>query len=153
MTRQREKAFLSIGEIATRSNLTVSAIRYYADEGLIHAVRSGGGTRNFARGELRRVSFIAIAQRLGFSLKQIRAQLARLPDDRPPTKKDWARISREFRRDIDERIAALERLRNKLDGCIGCGCLSLEACAIYNADDRAGDLGAGTNWVEQEPPD
>ena len=132
-----------------RTGHAVSAIRYYADEGLISALRSEGGNRRFARSEIRKVSFIAISQRLGFSLGEIREQMARLPDDRPPTKKDWARISCHFRADIDERIAQLERLRDRLDGCIGCGCLSLDTCAIYNADDKAAQFGPGTNWVER----
>ncbi|MEL6437012.1 MAG: redox-sensitive transcriptional activator SoxR [Pseudomonadota bacterium] len=149
MKHIQKKPFLTIGEVAARTNLAVSAIRYYADEGMISATRSAGGNRLFSRAELRRVSFIAISQRLGFSLSDIRKQLDRLPNDRPPTKKDWARISREFRKDINVRIDKLERLRDRLDGCIGCGCLSLEACAIYNADDKAADLGAGTNWVER----
>ncbi|MEO0544017.1 MAG: redox-sensitive transcriptional activator SoxR [Pseudomonadota bacterium] len=153
MSSINQKTYLTIGEVARRTNLAVSAIRYYADEGLITAVRSSGGTRNFTRAELRRVSFIAISQRLGFKLSEIRAQLENLPDNRPPTKSDWARISREFKSTIDTRIEALQRLRDRLDGCIGCGCLSLEACAIYNADDRAANLGAGTNWVERESPD
>ena len=149
MASARKRPFVSIGEVAARTGLAVSAIRYYADEGLISAVRSEGGNRRFTRSEIRKVSFIAISQRLGFSLGEIRAQMAPLPDDRPPTKKDWARISRHFRADIDERIARLERLRNSLDGCIGCGCLSLETCAIYNQDDRAASLGPGANWVER----
>ncbi|MEL6201648.1 MAG: redox-sensitive transcriptional activator SoxR [Pseudomonadota bacterium] len=153
MSTVAKKKYLTIGEVASRTNLAVSAIRYYADEGLISAVRSLGGTRNFSRAELRRVSFIAISQRLGFSLKEIRAQLESLPNNRAPNKRDWARISRRFRGVIDERIHSLERLRDRLDGCIGCGCLSLDACDIYNFDDKAAELGAGTNWVEQEVPD
>ena len=148
--RSSKRPFLSIGDVAARTGLAVSAIRYYADEGLIDALRSDGGTRRFARAEIRKVSFIAISQRLGFSLAEIRAQMARLPHDRPPTKADWARISRHFRADIDERIARLERLRNRLDGCIGCGCLSLQNCAIYNHQDRAARHGPGSNWVERD---
>ena len=150
MKPARRRPFLSIGEVAARTGLAVSAIRYYADEGLIDALRSEGGNRRFVRSEIRKVSFIAISQRLGFSLAEIREQMARLPHDRPPTKKDWARISRHFRADIEERIAQLERLRDRLDGCIGCGCLSLKICAIYNTDDRAAELGPGANWVERE---
>lgn len=149
MTSLRKSPFISIGQVAQRTGLAVSAIRYYADIGLITALRSAGGNRQFPRAEIRRISFIAIAQRLGFSLTQIRRQLDHLPDDRPPTKRDWARISTHFRADIDERIARLERLRDRLDGCIGCGCLSLKTCAIYNADDRAAEDGPGTNWIEK----
>lgn len=149
MTHAPKRPFLTIGEVAARTGLAVSAIRYYADEKLIDTLRSKGGNRQFARSEIRKVSFIAISQRLGFSLAEIREQMARLPHDRPPTKKDWAQISRHFRADIDERIARLERLRDQLDGCIGCGCLSLQSCAIYNQDDRAAKLGPGANWVER----
>lgn len=149
----RKSPFLSIGEVAARTGLAVSAIRFYADEGLITALRSDGGTRRFTRSEIRKVSFIAISQRLGFSLAEIRAQMDRLPGDRPPTKADWARISASFRDGIDARIDQLERLRDRLDGCIGCGCLSLETCAIYNGDDKAATLGPGANWVENREQD
>lgn len=149
----RKSPFLTIGEVAARTGLAVSAIRYYADEGLITALRSAGGNRRFARSEIRKVSFIAISQRLGFSLAEIRAHLHRLPGDRPPTKADWARISAGFRDGIDARIIQLERLRDRLDGCIGCGCLSLDTCAIYNADDTAARLGPGANWVENRESD
>lgn len=144
---------LSIGEVAERTGLAVSAIRYYADIGLIDALRSDGGTRRFARAEIRKVSFIAISQRLGFSLGEIAQQLETLPNHRPPSKKDWQRISNAFRLDIDDRIARLERLRDRLDGCIGCGCLSLESCAIYNAGDEAARFGPGANWVERTDED
>ena len=143
------KPLLSIGDVAARTGLAVSAIRYYADEGLISALRSPGGNRRFPRAEIRRLSFIAIAQRLGFSLAEIRRQLELLPHDRPPTKRDWARISAHFRADLDERIARLERLRDRLDSCIGCGCLSLDSCAIYNADDETARLGPGANFIER----
>ncbi|MFX3680121.1 redox-sensitive transcriptional activator SoxR [Oceaniradius stylonematis] len=149
----RKSPFLTIGEVAARTGLAVSAIRYYADEGLITALRSEGGNRRFTRSEIRKVSFIAISQRLGFSLAEIRGQLDRLPGDRPPTKADWARISTGFRDAIDERMAQLERLRDRLDGCIGCGCLSLDTCAIYNGDDKAAALGPGANWVEKRESD
>ena len=137
MSKTDTHAFLSIGQVAERTGLAVTALR------------SGGGNRRFPRAEIRRISFIAIAQRLGFSLVEIRHQLALLPNDRPPTKKDWTRISHLFRDALDERIARIERLRDKLDGCIGCGCLSLESCAIYNAGDEAARLGPGANWVER----
>lgn len=149
----RKRSFLTIGEVAARTGLAVSAIRYYADERLITALRSEGGNRRFARSEIRKVSFIAISQRLGFSLAEIRTQLDRLPGDRPPTKADWAQISAGFRDGIDARITRLERLRDRLDGCIGCGCLSLDTCVIYNEGDRAAALGPGTNWVETRRPE
>lgn len=149
----RNTPFLSIGEVAARTGLAVSAVRYYANQGLITPLRAEGGNRRFARSEIRKISFIAISQRLGFSLSDIRRQLDRLPDDRPPNRQDWAQISKGFRTQLDERIARLERLRDNLDGCIGCGCLSLETCAIYNEDDRAGRRGPGANWIERQKAD
>ncbi|MEL6609434.1 MAG: redox-sensitive transcriptional activator SoxR [Pseudomonadota bacterium] len=140
-------AGLSIGAVAARTGLAVSAIRYYADEGLVHPVRNAGGQRRFDRADIRRVSFILIAQRLGFSLSDIRAALAALPEGRTPTKADWTRLSQAFRASLDARIAALEGLRSTLDGCIGCGCLSLEVCALYNPQDGAADLGAGPRYL------
>lgn len=139
---------LSIGQVATRTGVSVSAIRFYADEGLVTPERSAGGNRRFLRSDIRKISFIAIAQRLGFSLAEIRAQLQALPKGRAPTKRDWERISRNFGTVLDERIATLMRLREKLDGCIGCGCLSLESCALYNPKDVAAKRGVGARWVE-----
>ncbi|MEM7424172.1 MAG: redox-sensitive transcriptional activator SoxR [Pseudomonadota bacterium] len=134
---------LAIGDLARRTGIAVSAIRYYEEEGLISSIRSAGGQRRFLRSDLRRLSFVRIAQELGFSLATIRAQLDTLPDGRTPTRKDWTRISRRFRADIDARIAALERLRDNLDGCIGCGCLSLRRCALHNPGDSIRTRGAG----------
>lgn len=120
----------SIGQISDRTGLAVSAIRYYEDQGLVFPGRAPGGQRVFARADLRRLSFVMVAQELGFSLSDIRTALAHLPQHRAPTKTDWARISKAFRRDLDARIARMTRLRNRLDSCIGCGCLSLESCHL-----------------------
>ncbi|PHP67353.1 redox-sensitive transcriptional activator SoxR [Zhengella mangrovi] len=150
METRKSVSTLSIGEVAARTGLAVSAVRYYEDEGLITALRSPGGRRRFLRAEIRKVSFIAISQRLGFTLAEIRDQLQALPGDRAPTRADWARISRSFSVAIDERIARLQRLRNRLDGCIGCGCLSLENCALYNPGDRAARFGTGPQLVERQ---
>lgn len=138
---------LSIGDVAKRTGLKVSAIRYYEEEGLIQALRSRGGNRRFLRAEIRKVSFIAISQKLGFSLSEIRHHLSSLPLERAPTKADWEKISGDFRDVLNARIAAIERLRDRLDGCIGCGCLSLENCAIYNASDHLGKEGSGARLV------
>lgn len=144
---------LAIGELADRTGLAVSAIRYYEAEGLVSALRNAGGHRRFLRSDIRRLSFILIAQQFGFSIEQIRLQLQTLPDGRTPTKKDWARISRRFRRALDAKMATLERLRNHLDGCIGCGCLSLQRCRLYNPDDRARRHGAGPRFLLGDRPE
>lgn len=144
---------LSIGEIAARTGLAVSAIRYYEDEGLIAPWRTAAGRRRFQRADIRRLSFVMIAQQFGFTLPQIRVELDRLPRHRAPTKADWARISTTFRAGLDTRIARLERLRDTLDGCIGCGCLSLEACALYNPADRAGQRGTGPRYLMGDTPE
>lgn len=143
---------LSIGDVARRTGLAVSAVRYYADEGLVHPARTAGGQRQFRRADIRRVSFIMIAQRLGVSLAEVRDALATLPEDRTPTKADWARLSTAFRATLDARIAQLTQLRDTLDGCIGCGCLSLEACALYNPGDRRSAEGPGPRTLTQRDP-
>ena len=144
---------LSIGEIAARTGLAVSAIRYYEEEGLIAPWRNAAGRRRFQRADIRRLSFVMIAQQFGFTLPQIRVELDRLPRHRAPTKADWARISRTFRSGLDTRIARLEKLRDTLDGCIGCGCLSLDACALYNPKDRAAERGTGPRYLLGDSPD
>ncbi len=144
---------LSIGEIAARTGLAVSAIRYYEEEGLIAPWRNSAGRRRFQRADIRRLSFVMIAQQFGFTLPQIRAELDRLPRHRAPTKADWTRISKTFRSGLDTRIARLEKLRDTLDGCIGCGCLSLEACALYNPKDRAAERGTGPRYLLGDSPD
>lgn len=134
---------LSMGEITRRSGFASSALRYYEAEGLIEATRSSGGRRQFERGTLRRLAFIRAASNVGLTLAEIRAELGSLPAQRTPTKADWSRISRHWRGRLDEQIAALQALRDGLDSCIGCGCLSLRRCTIYNpadvlaTDDRA----------------
>jgi MerR family redox-sensitive transcriptional activator SoxR len=135
---------LSIGALAARTGLAVSAIRYYEDQGLVSPWRNAGGQRRFSRADIRRLSFVMIAQQFGVSLAEIRDLLAELPDARTPTPADWRRISQRFRARLDRRIATLERLRDDLDGCIGCGCLSLPRCKLYNPDDRDPSLRVST---------
>lgn len=144
---------LSIGALATRTGLAVSAIRYYEAQGLINPWRNGGGQRRFERADLRRLSFVMIAQQFGFTLPQIKEELDRLPDARTPTKADWATISEGFRAALDQRITTLTKLRDNLDGCIGCGCLSLEACALYNPTDQARKMGQGPRYLMGDSPD
>jgi len=134
---------LTIGDFAARSGVAPSALRYYEREGLIRSIRTGGNQRRYQRSELRRVSFIRIAQQVGVSLDEIRAALAALPDSRTPTKADWARLSALWRRKLDDRITLLERLRDQLTGCIGCGCLSLQKCNLINRADWLAKTGAG----------
>lgn len=134
---------LTIGELARRTGLSVSAIRYYEDKRLVEPLRTGGNQRRYPRADIRRLSFILIAQRLGLSLGEIQKALTRLPSGRTPNARDWAMISGAIRTRIDTQIAALEKVREDLDGCIGCGCLSLKKCALYNAGDTWGASGAG----------
>ena len=146
-------ATLSIGALSERTGVAPSALRFYEAEGLIHADRSDGNQRRFHRDVLRRVSFIRAAQQVGLSLDEIRAALASLPEHRTPTQADWAKLSKSWRPRLDAQIAMLERLRDRLDGCIGCGCLSLERCSLYNPADRAGEAGPGPRYVIDGPPD
>lgn len=134
---------LTIGDLAARSGVAPSALRYYERLGLIRASRTGGNQRRYDRAELRRVAFIRVAQQVGVSLEEIRAALATLPDNRTPTRSDWARLSVRWRQRLDDRIALLARLRDNLTGCIGCGCLSLQRCALINPADQLGATGAG----------
>lgn len=143
---------LTIGEVARRSGVAPSALRFYETEGLIRSERSSGGQRRYRRQMLRRVAFIRIAQRLGLSLAEIRDALATLPPDRAPTAADWSRLSRAWRPRLDEQIRLLERLRDDLDSCIGCGCLSLRSCRLSNPDDRAAALGAGPRYLLGDSP-
>lgn len=140
---KRPTDLLAIGELARRTGLSVSAIRFYESKGLVAPMRNAGGQRRFRRSDIRRLSFILIAQQLGMTIAEIREAFALLPDGRTPTQRDWARISSSVRRRLDERIASLTRTRDRLDGCIGCGCLSLTKCALYNPDDRMAAKGAG----------
>jgi MerR family redox-sensitive transcriptional activator SoxR len=138
---------LPIGDVAARSGLAPSAIRFYEAEGLIRADRTDSGRRAFPRHVLRRLAFISSAQRVGLSLKEIADALATLPPDRAPTKAQWAKLSRGWRRHLDTRIAELERLRDDLTTCIGCGCLSLQTCRLFNPDDEAATNGAGPRYL------
>ena len=134
---------LTIGEVAQRTGLAISAIRYYEEKGLVEPIRTSGNQRRFLRSDIRRLSFILIAQRLGLSLAEIEEALAGLPQGRTPNAADWKRISGSIRKRIEDQIASLEKMRDSLDGCIGCGCLSLKKCALYNADDKWGENGTG----------
>lgn len=145
--------WLSIGELAQRTGLSVSAIRFHESKGLVRSVRNEGGHRRFRRSDIRRLSFVVIAQQCGFTLGEIRAELDRLPDRRTPTKRDWSRIGAHFGRVLDERIERMTALRKRLDGCIGCGCLSLRSCALYNPDDHAVRLGAGPRYLLGDDPE
>jgi MerR family redox-sensitive transcriptional activator SoxR len=138
---------LTIGELAQRTGVSVSAIRFYEARGLLSPVRTSGNQRRFLRSDIRRLSFALIAQQLGLTIGEIEAILATLPQGRAPTAGDWTRISGTVRDRIDTRIATLTRTRDLLDGCIGCGCLSLEHCALYNPLDRAGRAGSGPRFL------
>lgn len=134
---------LTVGEVARRSGIAVSALHFYEAKGLIRSVRSAGQQRRYGRDVLRRVAVIKVAQRIGISLALISAALAELPEGRTPTVADWARLSSLWRNELDERIAQLTRLRNQLDDCIGCGCLSIDACRLRNPLDELSDQGSG----------
>jgi MerR family redox-sensitive transcriptional activator SoxR len=138
---------IPIGEMARRTGVAVSAIRFYEDRGLLRSLRSRGNQRRFRRADIRRVSFILIAQKLGLGLVEIESELAKLPHGRTPSHSDWQRISRSMRFEIDHKIQLLTRTRNQLDQCIGCGCLSLEKCRLSNRDDRAALSGPGPRYV------
>ncbi|SLN46397.1 Redox-sensitive transcriptional activator SoxR [Roseovarius albus] len=142
---------LSIGFVSERTGLPTSAIRYYEDEGLVTPDRNVSGHRRYARADIRRLSFVMISQGLGFSIAEIRAALATLPDHRTPNKGDWNRISKKFGCILDERIEQMQSLRARLDGCIGCGCLSLQSCALYNPRDRAAKRGKGPRYLMGDP--
>lgn len=138
---------LSIGEVSERTGVTISALRFYETHGLISSTRSAGGQRRFPREALRRIAFIRIAQQIGLSLDEIVDALATLPGERTPTVADWARLSQAWRSTLDERIKLLELVRDELASCIGCGCLSLHTCRLYNPDDRARVLGQGPRYL------
>jgi MerR family redox-sensitive transcriptional activator SoxR len=144
---------LTIGELAARSGVATSALRFYEDRGLLSPLRTDAGHRRFPRAALRRVAFIVFAQRVGLTLEEIGAELAKLPADRTPSRQDWGRLTRAWRGRIDERIAELERLKAGLTECIGCGCLSLDRCALANPGDRAGQRGPGPRyWLGDARP-
>lgn len=134
---------LTVGQLADRSGVAVSALRFYEAEGLIASRRTPGNQRRYQREVLRRVAFIKAAQRVGIPLRQIREALDQLGDTRTPTRLDWARLSSAWRQDLDDRIAGLQALRDRLAGCIGCGCLSIDHCRLVNPDDRLGAQGPG----------
>lgn len=135
---------LTIGQVAERSGVPHTTLRFYEDRGLIGSERSAGNQRRYPRTVLRRIAFIRAAQRVGLSLEEISAALATLPRDHAPTKADWSRLSRNWQDELDARIDALQRLRDRLTGCVGCGCLSLRVCGLYNADDHQARFGPGS---------
>ena len=144
---------LTIGDVAKRSGVAASALRFYEDRGLIASVRAGSGHRRYPRTVLRRIAFIVFAQRVGLTLEEIAAELAKLPPDRAPTKRDWSRLSSTWSTRIDARIAELERLKVGLTECIGCGCLSLSRCRLANPGDRAAARGPGPRyWIGDPRP-
>ena len=143
---------LAIGAVAARTGVAVSAIRFYEEQGLVESTRESSGHRRFERSTIRRISFIRICQQLGYSLEDIKTQLEALPHGRTPTEQDWQRLAATFRSDIDARMAGLAELKEKLDGCIGCGCLSLQRCALYNKGDTAARLGQGPRYLLGDVP-
>ena len=138
---------LTIGEVAGRSGMAPSALRFYEEQGLVTAARTSGGARRYPRSVLRRLAIIRAGRNVGLSLPEIRAALDSLPGERPPTVEDWARLSEGWRARLDEQIAALERLRDGLTSCIGCGCLSLSRCTLSNPGDMAAASGPGARWL------
>lgn len=143
---------LPIGDFARRAGIAPSALRFYEQQGLLASARSSGGRRLYPRAELRRVAFIRAAQSVGLSLPDIAAALAKLPGGRTPTAADWQKLSRQWQPLLDARIAALTRLRDQLASCIGCGCLSLQRCALYNPDDTAARRGSGARYLLGDKP-
>jgi MerR family redox-sensitive transcriptional activator SoxR len=143
---------LMIGEVSRRSGVASSALRFYEERGLINSTRSGAGHRAYPRSVLRRIAFIVFAQRIGLTLDEIAVELAKLPGDRAPTRRDWSRLSRQWTERIDQRIAELQRLKSGLTECIGCGCLSLDRCALSNPGDRVGARGPGARFWIGDPP-
>jgi MerR family redox-sensitive transcriptional activator SoxR len=145
---------LTIGELARRAGVATSTLRYYEQLGLINSERTVGGQRRYTRATLRRVAFVRAAQQVGLSLDEAREALGRLPEARTPNKTDWNKVSGTWIHRIDERIAELERLRSQLNSCVGCGCLSLRTCGLYNPGDTAATHGAGARWLLGDtPPD
>lgn len=144
---------MPIGQIAKRTGVAVSAIRFYADKKLIPSIRGNGGQRLFHRSVIRRISFILISQQMGYSLNQIEEALASLPEGRTPNKADWDKLGRKFGRDIDAQIEKLQKLKDSLSSCIGCGCLSLNKCRLYNPDDNIKHRGAGPRFLMGDSSD
>ena len=143
---------LTIGEVSRRSGVASSALRFYEERGLIRSERAGSGHRRYRRPVLRRIAFIVFAQRIGLTLDEIGAELAKLPPDRAPSRRDWSRLSSGWSARIDARIAELERLKVGLTECIGCGCLSLDRCQLANPGDRAAGFGPGPRYWVGDPP-
>jgi len=143
---------LTIGELSDRSGVSRSALRFYEREGLISARRTDGNQRRYAAVALRRVALVQAGKAAGIPLERVRAALDELPAGRPPTKRDWERLSRSWQRELDERIATLEAIRGRLTTCIGCGCLSLRTCALLNPADEAGSLGGGAHYLRRVSP-
>lgn len=151
-SREGTGSVLTIGELSARSGVAASALRYYERLGLIHAGRTGGNQRRYEPAQLRRVAFIRIAAQVGLSLEEIREALQSLPDARTPTRADWQRLSGRWQRRLDEQIGLLEGLRDNLTGCIGCGCLSLKTCTLYNPGDRLAADGPGPRRILAAQP-
>ncbi|HAS11702.1 MAG TPA: redox-sensitive transcriptional activator SoxR [Acidimicrobiaceae bacterium] len=147
MTKPLRTRELSIGEVVERSGVPHTALRFYEERGLITSTRTSGNQRRFPRDVLRRLSFIKAAQRVGLTLEEITEALSSLPDGRTPNQRDWERLSRRWTAELDERIRLLTALRDDLTSCIGCGCLSLQRCRLYNPDDGAADLGPGARYL------
>jgi len=143
---------LSIGEVAARSGIAPSALRFYEREGLIEAARTDGNQRRYERAVLRRIAFIQAGRAAGVTLADIRGALAGLPKSRTPSRKDWERLSNRWRDDLDARIATLQALRDRLTTCIGCGCLSIDQCDLLNPDDEAADWGSGAHYLRSDSP-
>jgi MerR family transcriptional regulator, redox-sensitive transcriptional activator SoxR len=141
---------LTIGDVASRSGVAPSALRFYEDQGLIVSRRTSGNQRRYERAVLRRIALIQAGRAAGIPLERIGAALATLPAHRTPTRRDWERLSRAWREDIDRRIVTLEALRNRLTTCIGCGCLSIDACELLNPDDEASELGSGAHFLRRD---
>ena len=144
--------YLTVGQLSDRSGVSTSALRYYESQGLISSDRTAGNQRRFRQATLRRVAFVRSAQRVGLTLDEASEALATLPEGRTPTKADWSRLSRHWRPRIEAQIERLERLRDKLDGCIGCGCLSLRTCALNNPDDEVAPRGPGAVFLQPSRP-
>lgn len=144
--------YLTIGDTARRSGVATSTLRFYETRGLIYSIRVSGNHRRYHRAMLRRISIIRVAQTLGLSLREIAAALDTLPERRTPTKRDWTKLSTTWGKQLDQRITELQNLRSKLSGCIGCGCLSLKRCALYNAGDEAAGFGAGPRYLLGDKP-
>lgn len=144
---------ITIGQLSARTGVAISAIRYYETQGLIAPNRNAGGQRRFPRSDIRRISFILICQQFGFTLTRIKELMVSLPNGRTPSAKDWTIMSVGFRSELDAKIATLEKMRDSLDGCIGCGCLSMDNCALYNPTDTAAKHGTGPRYLMGDTPD